>query len=61
MTNKRTRTFGNTGELAAATEAPWYKSMSERDRRRHVAIGITGRADSELRQLSLRIQVRHQG
>ncbi len=57
-TNERTRLFG----VGPATDEPaWFDSLSDEDLRSYVGVGFTGRADRELQQLSLRIQVRNQG
>jgi hypothetical protein len=60
-TNKQTRSFGDPKPSSATTETAWYDSLTRQDHKRHVCIGITGRADNELRQLSLRVQVRGDG
>ncbi len=60
-TNKQTRSFGKPRPSSAAGEPPWYAELTEQDRQRYVGIGITGRADDQLRQLSLRVQVRSEG
>jgi hypothetical protein len=57
-TNKRTRLFG-TGP--ATDEPAWFDSLSDADLRSYVGVGFTGRADRQLQQLSLRIQVRQGG
>jgi hypothetical protein len=57
--NKRTLSFGAPRPTIA--DPPAYKLLSDLKRRHYVAIGITGRADSKLRQLSLRIQMRDDG
>ncbi len=57
-TNQRTVSFGDGVAPGLDSEVPWYTTLSEEDRRRYVGIGITGRADEKLRQLSLRIQIR---
>ena len=57
-TNERTRVFG-TGP--ATDEPAWFESLSDEDLRSYVGVGFTGRADRELRQLSLRIQIRNKG
>jgi hypothetical protein len=52
-TNKRVQTFGDdgfTGELSS-----W---LSKQETQQRVGVGITGRADDQVRQLSLRYQVR---
>ena len=59
--NKQTRSFGEPRPESLAGDPPWYATLTEQDRQRYVGIGITGRADSELRQLSLRVQVRSEG
>ncbi len=50
VTDKRTKILG-----APEAQAP---QLTEEQRTRHTGIGISGRADTDLRQLSLRIQVR---
>ena len=55
-TNTRTKSFGSPS--AAATSQAWLDALSEDDRHRYVGVGFTGRADRELHQLGLRIQVR---
>ncbi len=57
-TNKRTRLFG-TGP--ATDEPAWFDSLTDADFRSYVGVGFTGRADRQLHQLSLRIQVRQGG
>ncbi len=52
-TNKRVKTFGNDG--ASGDPSSW---LTNEQRRQYVGVGITGRADKRLRQLSLRYQVR---
>jgi hypothetical protein len=58
-TNKQTRSFGE--PRPGPGEPPWYAQPTKLDQRRYVGIGITGRADAQLRQLSLRVQVRNEG
>jgi hypothetical protein len=60
-TNKQAQSFGDPKPSSAEGEPPWYAQLTRQDRQRYVAIGITGRADNELRQLSLRVQVRGEG
>jgi hypothetical protein len=60
-TNKRTVSFGAPRPPIAEDENPPFTTLTEQDRLRHVGVGITGRADSTLHQLSLRIQVRNEG
>lgn len=60
-TNKRTRSFGTSTGRDAAEDAALFAGLTEEARQRNVGIGITGRADDELRQLSLRLQVRGEG
>lgn len=57
-TNKRTQAFG---AVTTSRETPWYDELSEDNRRRYVAVGIVGRADTQLRQISVRLQVRGEG
>ena len=57
-TNQRTRSFGRP---SMATGRPaWFEILSGDNRHRYVGVGFTGRADRELHQLSLRIQVRQE-
>ena len=56
-TNMRTKSFGSIN----ANEATWYDELSKDEKRRYVGVGIVGRADSMLRQISLRVQVREKG
>ncbi len=56
-TNMRTKAFGSIN----VNEATWYDELSKDEKRRYVGVGIVGRADSMLRQISLRVQVRHKG
>jgi hypothetical protein len=60
-TNKQAQSFGDPKPSTAAGEPPWYAELTKQDRQRYVGVGITGRADDELRQLSLRVQVRSEG
>jgi hypothetical protein len=60
-TNKRTRTFGEPKPASLSGDGPWYATLTELDKERYVAIGITGRADTGLHQLSVRVQVRGEG
>ena len=53
VTNKRVKTFGNDG--SSVTPSSW---LTDEQVRQYVGVGITGRADDQLRQLSLRLQVR---
>ena len=57
-TNQRTKVFG-TGP--ADSEPAWFDTLTDEDLRNYVGVGFTGRADRELHQLSLRIQVRNKG
>jgi hypothetical protein len=57
-TNKQTKSFGRPSPAPAASEAPWHAMLTEEQVQRYVGIGITGRADTQLCQLSLRIQIR---
>ena len=59
--NKRTVSFGAPRPTLAGLEPPAYTLLTEQQRQRHVAGGITGRAETRLHQLSLRIQVRSDG
>jgi len=59
--NRQTRSFGEPRPQPSAGKHPWYAQLTEQDRQRYVGIGITGRADGELRQLSLRVQIRNEG
>ena len=52
-TNKRVKTFGNDG--SSGNLSSW---LTDEQKRQYVGVGITGRADGKLRQLSLRYQVR---
>ena len=57
-TNKRNRLFGN----GPVKDKPaWPDSLSNADKRSYVGVGFTGRADRQLQQLSLKIQVRQGG
>ena len=58
--NKRTVSFG-APRPTIADEPPPYELLTDLERQHYVAIGITGRADSSLRQLRLRIQIRGDG
>jgi hypothetical protein len=60
-TNKQTHSFGETRPDSPDQEPPWYAGLTEQDRRRYVGVGFSGRADGELRQLSLRVQIRSEG
>lgn len=54
-TNTRTKSFG----AGPATDEPsWFDELTDDDLDNYVGVGFTGRADRELYQLSLRIQVR---
>ncbi len=55
-TNMRMKSFGTPS--ADATSRTWVDALTEDDRHRYVGVGFTGRADRELHQLGLRIQVR---
>ena len=55
-TNMRMKSFGSGS--AAPESSTWFDTLSEDDRHRYVGVGFTGRADRELHQLGLRIQVR---
>lgn len=57
-TNSRTKVFG---AGPATNEDRWFDGLSDQDLDSYVGIGFTGRADRELHQLSLRIQVRGEG
>jgi len=57
-TNRRTKSFGTPS--AAAQPQTWLDALTEDDRHRYVGVGFTGRADRELHQLGLRIQIRHE-
>jgi hypothetical protein len=57
-TNERVVSFGDGDAPGLRQASPWYTRLTEQDRKQYVAIGIVGRADDELRRLSLRIQVR---
>jgi hypothetical protein len=59
--NKQTRSFGERRPEPSAGDRPWYATLTDQERQHYVGIGITGRADTELRQLSLRVQVRSEG
>ena len=52
-TNKRVKTYGNDG--SSDIPSSWH---TDEQKRQYVGVGITGRADKKLRQLSLRYQVR---
>ncbi len=52
-TNRRVVSFGNPGKPGELKS--W---LSDSRKARYVGIGITGRADDQLRQISLRVQVR---
>ena len=49
------------GTGPATDEPAWFDSLSDADLRSYVGVGFTGRADRQLQQLSLRIQVRQGG
>ena len=53
VTNKRVKTFGSDGSSKKASS--W---LTKKQERQYVGIGIAGRADEKLRQLSLGFQVR---
>jgi hypothetical protein len=53
VTNKRVKTFGDDGSLGDPSSWLTPEQMWQ-----YVGVGITGRADRKLRQLSLRYQVR---
>ncbi len=57
-TNERTVSFGGGDASGRAKAQPWYTGLSDEERQRYVGVGIVGRADGELRELSLRIQVK---
>ena len=57
-TNKRVVSLGDGKAPGLGTEQPWYETLSEENKRRYVTVGIAGRADDEVRQLALRIQVK---
>ena len=52
-TNKRVKTFGDDG--SSGNLSSW---LTKEQKRQYVGVGITGRADGRLQQLSLRYQVR---
>ncbi len=52
-TNQRVRTFGNDG--SSDNLSSW---LTDEQKRQYVGVGIIGRADDQLRQLSLHVQVR---
>ncbi len=61
-TNERTKTFGTAPDTGTNTREPaWFDTLTDEDIRNYVGVGFTGRADRELHQLSLRIQVRNKG
>jgi hypothetical protein len=60
-TNKQTQSFGETRPDARDQEPPWYAGLTDQDQQRYVGVGFSGRADGELRQLSLRVQIRTEG
>ncbi len=53
VTNKRVKTFG--GDDSSVNASSW---LTKKQERQYVGIGIAGRADDKLRQLSLGFQVR---
>lgn len=53
VTNLRVQTFGSDGSSGHASS--W---VTDEQKRKYVGVGITGRADDQLRQISLRYQVR---
>lgn len=55
-TNMRTKSFGRPS--ATAQSPTWFDTLTEDERHHYVGVGFTGRADRELHQLGLRIQVR---
>lgn len=57
-TNSHTKVFG---AGPATGEPAWFDALSDDDRNNYVGVGFTGRADRELHQVSLRIQVRGEG
>lgn len=57
-TNERTKVFG---AGPATGEPAWFDALTDDALRTYVGVGFTGRADRQLHQLSLRIQVRSDG
>ena len=55
-TNTRMKSFGTSS--APAQSQAWFDTLTEDNRHRYVGVGFTGRADRELHQIGLRIQVR---
>ncbi len=55
-TNQRTQSYGM--PATATQKRAWFETLTSDNRHRYVGVGFTGRADRELYQLSLRIQVR---
>ncbi len=55
-TNLRTLSYGNPS--MGTVEQAWFDTLTRENRNRYVGVGFTGRADRELYELSLRIQVR---
>ena len=55
VTNMRVKSFGN--DCASGNLTSW---LTDEQTRQYVGVGITGRADKKLRQLSLRCQVREE-
>ena len=59
-TNRRIVAFGDGTAPGMDGKPPTFATLTARQKQQYVGIGFTGRADEELRQLSLRIQVRRQ-
>lgn len=59
-TDLRTKSFGGTAAQGADPQhpAPWFDQLTPQQRASYTGIGFTGRADAQLRQISLRIQVK---
>ncbi len=55
-TNLRMLSYGNPS--TGTEEQAWFETLTHDNRNRYVGVGFTGRADRELYELSLRIQVR---
>ena len=55
-TNQRTKSYGKPS--TATQQQAWFETLTSDNRYRYVGVGFTGRADRELYELSLRIQIR---
>jgi len=56
-TNWRIHTFGDPAAIEISNHDPWFEQLTAEQRHQYVGIGVAGRADDVLRQVTLRIQV----